>query len=111
MVAWFEETTDLLETLRETLEADPAAGRQVMRRLLVGPIAVTPRLEDRRPYFDFGGNSSSAEFAGAPGAELAIGAPAIRTVSQDVTGTVTRNKPAVSDVWCPRGDSNTRPAV
>lgn len=56
-------------------------------------------------YFGFDGKSSYAEFAGAPGADLAIGAPAIRTVSQDVTGTVTRNKTAVSDVWCPRGHS------
>ena len=108
---WLEETKDLLENLRGTLEADPAAGRQVMRRLLVGSITVTPRAEDGRLYFDFAGQSSYAEFAGVPGADLVVGAPAIRMVSQDLTGTVARTKPAVSDMWCPRGDSNTRPTV
>lgn len=33
--AWLDETRDLLENVRETLEADPASGRQVLRGLLV----------------------------------------------------------------------------
>ena len=111
VAAWLEETKGLLGNLRETLGADPAAGRQVLRRLLVGPITVTPRVEDGRLAFDFAGKSSYAEFAGAPGADLVLGAPAIGTVNHDLTGTLTRAKRAVSDVWCPRGDSNTRPTV
>ena len=110
VAAWLEETTDLLENLRETLEADPAAGRQELRRLLIGPITVTPRVEDGRLFFDFAGKSSYAEYAGVPGADLVIGAPAIRQVSQDVTGSVAREKAAKDcrvQRWCPRRDSNS----
>jgi hypothetical protein len=43
---------------------------------------------------DFGGKSSYAEVVGVPDADLVIGAPAIRTVSQDVTGSVIHKKGA-----------------
>ena len=112
VATWLEETKGLLANLRLTLEADPAAGRQVMRRLLVGPIIVTPRVtEEKKLAFEFAGKSSCAEFAGGPGVDLVIGARPIGMVNQDVTGTLTRAKRAMFDVWCPRGDSNTRPTV
>jgi hypothetical protein len=36
---WLKDTRDLFEDLRNTLEAGPAAGGQIMRHLLVGPIS------------------------------------------------------------------------
>ncbi len=115
VVAWLDETRELFDNLRDTLEADPAAGRQVLRRLLVGPVTVTPRVEDGRLYVDFAGTSTYAEYASSLAAgsppDLVIGAPAVRLVSQPVTGRIARGKTAVLGVMCPRGDSNTRHAV
>jgi DNA invertase Pin-like site-specific DNA recombinase len=107
--AWLEETKGLFEDLRETLEANPTVGRQVLRRLLVGPITVTPRAEGGMLFFDFSGTSSYAEYAFGDDYkyDLAIAAPAIRMVSQAITGRITRRVQR----WCPRGDSNTRHAV
>jgi len=44
--AWVEETRELLEDLQDTLEADPAAGRGVLRQLMLTPIIVSPVLDD-----------------------------------------------------------------
>jgi len=41
-----EETRELLEDLQDTLEADPAAGRGVLRQLMLTPIVVAPVLDD-----------------------------------------------------------------
>ena len=112
VAAWLDETKELLENLRETLEADPAAGRQVLRHLLVGAITVTPRIEDGALFFDFAGTSSYAEYAGlaaaeAAGTDIYLGSPPIGMTSRDVTGHVSRRV----QQWWPRGDSNTRHAV
>lgn len=46
VVEWLEETRELLEDLKNTLEADSAAGRGVLRSLLVGPLTVTPEIDE-----------------------------------------------------------------
>ncbi len=97
----------------ETLEANPTAGRQVLRRLLVGPDHGDPEGRGRTLFFNFSGTSSYAEYASGDDGkcDLAIGAPAIRVVSRNIAGQVAHCRSAVSGMWCPRGDSNTRHAV
>ena len=46
VVAWVEETRELLEDLQNTLEADPVAGRGCLRELLTTPIVVAPALDE-----------------------------------------------------------------
>ena len=100
LAEWLDETREILEELRETLEADPAAGRQVLRRLLVGTINVTPRVKDKTLYFDLAGTISYARFDGTTAT--------MRPVSSElITGHISRRVQR----WCPRGDSNTRHAV
>jgi hypothetical protein len=50
----------LMTPLRRELRKDPAAGRQVLRRLLLGPITVTPRLTADGIVFDFAGQATYA---------------------------------------------------
>jgi hypothetical protein len=94
-----EDMKGAIENLRSTLEADPAVGRQVLRRLLDGPIKVTPT-ED---VFEFSGKASFAKFDPATFDPT----EAMQPVSQALTGHIDRR----SQRWCPRGDSNTRHAV
>ena len=42
MAAWIEETRELLADTRNVLEADPEAGRQMLRRCLSKPLTITP---------------------------------------------------------------------
>ena len=116
VVEWLEQTTALLESLRETLEVNPVVGRQVLRQILVEPIRVSPRVEDGVLIFDFAGVASYAKWDLSEGCERQPG-PHVhgQTVRQGFVGRIarpnTRPKSAVSGVWCPRGDSNTRHAV
>ena len=95
--AWVKEFKGILDNLRETFESGPRVGRQVLRRLLDGPITVTPGAEGGS--FAFFGQASFAKFDPDSGT--------IRPHNQEVVGRIERR----SQDWCPRGDSNTRPAV
>ena len=48
----------LLTDLQFTLESDPAAGRQVLRIFLVGPITVTPHEGPEGRYFEYLGQGA-----------------------------------------------------
>ena len=94
-------------------------GRQVLRQLLVEPIRVTPRVEDGVLSFDFAGVASYGKWDLSEGCARQPG-PHVHgaTVRHGFTGRLTRSRvsarsglSAVSGVWCPRGDSNTRHAV
>jgi DNA invertase Pin-like site-specific DNA recombinase len=87
---WLEETRELLDDIRQTLEAAPAAGRQILRRLLVGPITVTPSAEG----FEFAGQASFARYP-VDGSETA------GVQNHALTGHIGRRV----QKWCPRGDS------
>ena len=50
VVAWIEETAELLADTRDLLEADPVAGRHLLRGCLVTPLKVTP---DGRGGWDY----------------------------------------------------------
>jgi hypothetical protein len=113
--AWVEETRALMEDLRFTLESDPAAGRQMLRRVLVGPITVTPTGDDQgRRSYTFAGRAGFAQLIGwAPEdrpVDLALGLPWHR-VEYAVAGQVGDRSPSLPSMMCPRGDSNTRHAV
>ncbi|HYK10340.1 MAG TPA: hypothetical protein VEV39_06050 [Gemmatimonadales bacterium] len=87
-------------------ESKPQVGRQVLRRLLDGPITVTPGAEGGS--FAFFGQASFAKFDPDSGT--------IRPHNQEVAGrieswTVRARGARRSQEWCPRGDSNTRLAV
>ncbi len=45
LATWLEEIKEVLADLKGTLEGAPQAGRQIIRRLLDGPITVTPRTD------------------------------------------------------------------
>jgi hypothetical protein len=95
------------------LEVNPVVGRQWLRHLLVEPIRVTPRVEGRPLMFDFSGVARFAKWDLNEGCDIVLG-PHVhgRMTRYDFTGQVARpGKSAVSGVWCPRGDSNTRHAV
>ena len=123
--AWLEEMKGYFEDLRQTLEADPVAGRQALRYLLSGPIVVTPRQTAEGLTFDFAGRATYAELpepvVEGKRVDLMLGMagvipdPAspgrVRMVSQDLQGSVLAKRRSVSNMWCPRGDSNTRLAV
>src|SRR5215470_14292290 len=83
--------------VRSMFESKPQVGRQVLRRLLDGPITVTPGAEGGS--FAFFGQASFAKFDPDSGT--------IRPHNQEVAGRIERR----SQEWCPRGDSNTRLAV
>jgi site-specific DNA recombinase len=83
----------LMTPLRRELRREPAAARQVLRRLLLGPITVTPRLTAEGIVFDFAGQATYAHVG------------KLETVP--LGGTLDRG---VKE-WWPRGDSNTRHAV
>ena len=102
------ETKELLEDTRLLLEVgDPVKGRQVLRSLLVGPITVTPR----DGGFTFSGSSSFEDYDFALSLhhkpDLVIGVRSGRLKNREVAGRIDRRV----QKWCPRGDSNTRPAV
>jgi hypothetical protein len=112
LVEWLEQTTDLLSNLRETLEADPTASRQVLRGLLAGPITVTPRLEAGVLYFDYAGTYRFEIFSlpkAGEGADVALLGEVrpTQTASREIRGRLSCRVQR----WCPRGDSNTRHAV
>ena len=106
---WLYETRALLENLRETLESNPVAGRQVLRQLLVEPIRITAKVEDGVLGFDFAGVASFAHWDLSEWCEREPG-PHVhgQTVRQGFAGRIsrpnTRPKSAVSGVWCPRGE-------
>lgn len=56
--AWLEESQELLCDLQGTLEADPVAGRGVLRSLLVSPITVTPVKTDSGLVFEYLGQGA-----------------------------------------------------
>ena len=95
--AWVKEFKGILDNLRRTFESNARVGRQVLRRLLDGPITVTPGAEGGS--FAFFGQASFTKFDPDSGT--------IRPHNQEVVGRIERR----SQEWCPRGDSNTRPAV
>jgi len=88
-----------MKELREELEGEPAVARQSLRRLLMGPIVVTPKLDAEGALltFDFAGTATYAVLADE----------AWRQETRALSGTIPRH---VQQVW-PRGDSNTRHAV
>jgi hypothetical protein len=112
VVEWLSQTKALLENLRDTLEVNPVVGRQVLRQILVEPIRVTPTVEGGFLGFDFAGVASFAKWDLSEGCERQPG-PHVhgQTARHGFTGRLTRSRSAVSGVWCPRGDSNTRPTV
>jgi len=56
LVSWLEETKEILDDLKGTLEGTPQAGRQVLRRLLDGPVTVNPRTDEEGGlYFEYTG--------------------------------------------------------
>lgn len=58
--AFLGEMKALMDDLRGTLEADPTAGRQTLRKLLVGAITVTPTADGAG--FTFAGTSSFQDY-------------------------------------------------
>ena len=109
VVEWLEETRELFDDLRGTLSADPAAGRQVLKWLVTGPIRATPCPDGG---WTFEGTASFAKYTDTA-ADLVMGY-AQRPEKQTLRGDVGR-PPAEPDTRvqrsCPRGDSNTRHAV
>ncbi len=102
VIEWLAETKQVLEGLRDTLEADPQAGRAALRHLLATPIMVTPgTAKDGQPTWSYAFKCSWA------GATLEVGTTGNGLKNQGFSGTVARR----ASVWCPRGDSNTRHAV
>ena len=53
VAAWVEEMRELFTDLARTLEADPQAGRGVLRGLLATPITLTPVLDERGRLTDW----------------------------------------------------------
>ena len=77
-----DELRDRLTDWQGLLTAEPVKARQVLRKLLVGRLVFHP--DPDRGLYTFEGKASYGKL---------------------VAGTVLQN------VWCPRGDSNTRHAV
>jgi hypothetical protein len=102
VIAWLDETKQILEALRDALETDHQAGRAALKHLLATPIVVTPgEPADGQPTWSY---NFSCSWAGAP---LELGTTGNGAKNNEFSGVVTRRASMV----CPRGDSNTRHAV
>ncbi len=100
-----------IDRLGDTMKRDVPAARRALARVLPRPIKVTARLEGRTLVVTFEGLARYEDLVpeDGPGDSVVLRRA---WLTQNLAGSVNHaRQPAVSGVWCPRGDSNTRHAV